>query len=125
MPGKVKAYELQSKSKNDLSKQLLELKNELLTLRVQKIVGGSAAKLTRINTVRKSIARVLTVMNHKARQSLRDLYKKKKYVPLDLRAKKTRAIRRRLSPHEASLKTLKQRKKEIHFPIRKYAVKAA
>lgn len=26
--------------------------------------------------------------------------------------------------HEASLKTLKQRKKDIHFPIRKYAVKA-
>ena len=27
--------------------------------------------------------------------------------------------------HEASLKTLKQRKREIHFPIRKYAVKSA
>ncbi len=61
---KVKAYELQSKyvllfenlalvlkiyrSKNDLSKQLQELKNELLTLRVQKVTGGSAAKLTKM-----------------------------------------------------------------------------
>ncbi|KAI0739318.1 ribosomal protein L35 [Irpex lacteus] len=125
MPGKVKAYELQSKSKNDLNKQLTELKNELLTLRVQKIVGGSAAKLTRINTVRKSIARVLTVINQKQRQNLRELYKKKKYAPLDLRVKKTRAIRRRLTPHEASLKTLKQKKKDIHFPTRKYAVKSA
>ncbi|KAI0084170.1 ribosomal protein L35 [Irpex rosettiformis] len=125
MPGKVKAYELQSKSKNDLNKQLAELKNELLTLRVQKIVGGSAAKLTRINTVRKSIARVLTVINQKQRQNLRDFYKKKKYAPLDLRVKKTRAIRRRLTPHEASLKTAKQHKKDIHFPIRKYAVKSA
>ncbi|KAI0750855.1 ribosomal protein L35 [Daedaleopsis nitida] len=124
MPGKVKAYELQSKSKNDLTKQLGELKNELLTLRVQKIAGGSAAKLTKINTVRKSIARVLTVTNQKARQNLREFYKKKKYLPLDLRVKKTRAIRRRLTKHEASLKTLKQRKKDIHFPIRKYAVKA-
>ncbi|KAK7061719.1 alcohol dehydrogenase [Favolaschia claudopus] len=124
MPGKVKAYELQSKSKNDLSKQLVELKNELLTLRVQKIAGGSASKLTKINTVRKSIARVLTVMNQKARQNLREYYKDKKYLPLDLRAKKTRAIRRRLSKHDASLKTLKQRKKELNFPIRKYAVKA-
>ncbi|OBZ76591.1 60S ribosomal protein L35-3 [Grifola frondosa] len=124
MPGKVKAYELQSKSKNDLSKQLVELKTELLTLRVQKIAGGSAAKLTKINTVRKSIARVLTVMNQKARQNLREFYKKKKYLPLDLRPKKTRAIRRRLTSHENSLKTLKQRKKDIHFPIRKYAVKA-
>ncbi|RDX55646.1 ribosomal protein L35 [Polyporus arcularius HHB13444] len=124
MPGKVKAYELQSKSKNDLSKQLAELKTELLTLRVQKIAGGSAAKLTKINTVRKSIARVLTVMNQKARQNLREFYKNKKYLPLDLRNKKTRAIRRRLTKHEASVKTLKQRKKDIHFPIRKYAVKA-
>ncbi|KAF9462648.1 60S ribosomal protein L35 [Collybia nuda] len=124
MPGKVKAYELQSKSKNDLSKQLLELKNELLTLRVQKIAGGSASKLTKISAVRKSIARVLTVMNQKARQNLREYYKDKKYLPLDLRAKKTRAIRRRLTKHELSLKTLKQRKKEQNFPIRKYAIKA-
>ncbi|KAJ3985906.1 ribosomal L29 protein-domain-containing protein [Lentinula detonsa] len=144
MPGKVKAYELQSKSKNDLSKQLSELKNELLALRVQKVVGGSASKLTKINTVRKSIARVLTVMNQKARQNLREYYKEKKYLPLDLRTKRTRAIRRRLtkvgahllfigSPlclkytcfqHEKSLKTAKQVKKDQNFPIRKYAVKA-
>ncbi|KAG7096961.1 60S ribosomal protein L35 [Marasmius oreades] len=124
MPGKVKAYELQSKSKADLSKQLLELKNELLILRVQKIAGGSASKLTKINTVRKSIARVLTVVNQKTRQNLREFYKDKKYLPLDLRPKKTRAIRRRLTKHEKSLKTLKQRKKDQNFPIRKYAVKA-
>ncbi|KAF7288218.1 alcohol dehydrogenase [Mycena chlorophos] len=120
----VRAYELQSKSKNDLAKQLVELKNELLTLRVQKIAGGSASKLTKINTVRKSVARVLTVMNQKARQNLREYYKNKAYLPLDLRAKKTRAIRRRLSKHDASLKTLKQRKKDANFPARKYAVKA-
>ncbi|EAU84784.1 ribosomal protein L35 [Coprinopsis cinerea okayama7 len=124
MPGKVKAYELQSKSKPDLAKQLADLKNELLTLRVQKIAGGSASKLTRINTVRKSIARVLTVTNQKARQNLREYYKNKKYLPLDLRPKKTRAIRRRLTKHEASLKTLKQQKKELNFPTRKYAVRA-
>ncbi|KAL0579679.1 60S ribosomal protein L35, L29 [Marasmius crinis-equi] len=124
MPGKVKAYELQSKSKADLSKQLSELKNELLALRVQKIAGGSASKLTKINTVRKSIARVLTVINQKTRQNLREYYKDKKYLPLDLRPKKTRAIRRRLTKHEKSLKTLKQTKKEQNFPTRKYAVKA-
>jgi hypothetical protein len=48
-------------------------------------------------TVRKSIARVLTVMNQKARLNLREYYKNKKYLPLDLRPKKTRAIRRRLT----------------------------
>lgn len=124
MPNKVKANELQSKTRNDLTKQLDELKRELLTLRVQKIAGGSASKLTKINTVRKSIARVLTVTNQKARQNIREYYKDKKYLPLDLRPKKTRAIRRRLTKHERSLKTLKQRKKDAHFPRRKYAVKA-
>jgi len=124
MPGKVKAYELQSKSKNDLTKQLSELKNELLTLRVQKTTGSAPSKLTKITVVRKSIARVLTVMNQKSRQNLREYYKNKKYLPLDLRPKKTRAIRRRLTKHETSLKTEKQRKKDVHFPLRRYAVKA-
>jgi large subunit ribosomal protein L35e len=36
------------RSKNDLAKQLAELKQELLTLRVQKIAGGSASKLTKM-----------------------------------------------------------------------------
>jgi hypothetical protein len=39
----------------------------------------------------------LTVTNLKRRQHLREFYKGKKYLPLDLRAKKTRAIRRQLS----------------------------
>ena len=49
------------------------------------------------NGVRKSIARVLTVVNSKQRQHLREFYKSKKYLPIDLRPKKTRAIRRQLT----------------------------
>ncbi|KIM30661.1 hypothetical protein M408DRAFT_328196 [Serendipita vermifera MAFF 305830] len=123
-PTKVKAYELHSKPKADLAKQLAELKGELLTLRVQKIANGSAAKITRINGIRKGIARVLTVTNLKQRQHLREFYKGKKYLPLDLRAKKTRAIRRQLTKHEKSRVTLKQKKKRTHFPLRKFAIKA-
>jgi len=73
--------------------------------------------------LRKSIARVLTVINANQRAQLRLFYKKKKYLPLDLRPKLTRAMRRRLTKHEASLVTERQRKKQIHFPQRKYAVK--
>jgi hypothetical protein len=36
------------RNKTDLLKQLGELKTELLSLRVQKIAGGSAAKLTKM-----------------------------------------------------------------------------
>ena len=73
--------------------------------------------------LRKSIARVLTYINAQQRSQLRLLYKGKKYLPLDLRPKKTRAIRRRLTKYEATRVSEKQRKRQIHFPMRKYAVK--
>lgn len=75
--------------------------------------------------LRKSIARVLTVINSNQRQQLRLFYAKKKYLPLDLRPKQTRAIRRRLSREEASVRTEKQKKRSTHFPQRKYAVKVS
>jgi len=52
----------------------------------------------------------------------RKQYKGKKYVPLDLRPKKTRAIRRRLKPEQKNAKTQKQKTKDSNFPMRKYAV---
>ncbi|KAF2266758.1 60S ribosomal protein-like protein L35 [Lojkania enalia] len=121
---KVKTSQLWSKSKEDLNTQLQELKSELIQLRTSKVAGGASTKLTRIHDVRKGIARVLTVINANQRQQLRLFYKNKKYAPLDLRPKQTRAIRRRLTKHEASLVTEKQKKKQTHFPQRKYAVKA-
>lgn len=121
---KVKAAQLWGKNKEDLTKQLGELKTELGQLRIQKVTS-SGAKLQKIGDLRKSIARVLTIINAKQRQQLRLFYKGKKYAPLDLRPKQTRAIRRRLSKHDAERITEKQRKKTQHFPQRKYAVKAA
>lgn len=73
--------------------------------------------------LRKSIARTLTVINLKQRSQLRLFYKNKKYLPLDLRPKQTRAIRRRLSPAEQSKTLEKTKKRSTHFPQRKYAVK--
>lgn len=73
--------------------------------------------------VRKSIARVLTIINANQRAQLRLFYQKKKYLPLDLRAKQTRAIRRRLSSEDAARVTEKQKKKQRHFPQRNFAVK--
>lgn len=73
--------------------------------------------------LRKSIARVLTVINANQRSQLRIFYKNKKYLPLDLRPKQTRAIRRRLNKHESSIVSQKQKKKSMHFPQRKFAVK--
>ncbi|KAK3394635.1 ribosomal L29 protein-domain-containing protein, partial [Podospora didyma] len=118
----VKAAQLWTKSKEDLVKQLGELKAELGQLRIQKIVS-SGTKLTKIHDLRKSIARVLTIINAKQRAQLRLFYKNKKYLPLDLRPKQTRAIRRALSKEDASITLLKTKKKAQHFPTRKFAVK--
>ena len=54
--------------------------------------------------VRLSIAQVLTVISQKQKAALREAYKKKKLLPLDLRPKKTRAIRRRLTKHQVTLR---------------------
>jgi large subunit ribosomal protein L35e len=64
------------------------------------------------------------VINQKETSELRKFYAKKTYQPLNLRTKKTRAIRRRLTKNQESLKTLKQQKKDNLFPMRKFAVKA-
>ena len=47
-----------------------------------------------------------------------------KYKPLDLRPKKTRAIRRRLTSEQANMKSERMAKKARHFPLRRFAVKA-
>merc|ERR1712159_685009 len=123
---KVKCFELrkQSKSKADLNKQLEELKNELSSLRVTKVTGGAASKLSKIKVVRKNIARVLTVINETQKLALRQHYETMKYAPLDLRPKKTRAIRRRLTKFEQDKKTNRQSKFDALFPLRRYAVRA-
>mmetsp|Transcript_16481 Transcript_16481/g.34451 ORF Transcript_16481/g.34451 Transcript_16481/m.34451 type:complete len:124 (+) Transcript_16481:114-485(+) len=119
---RVKAYELRSKTSKELLKDLDEMKAELAQLRVAKVAGGAASKLAKIKIVRKSIARILTVYNQKQKEDARKQWKGKKYVPLDLRPKKTRAIRRRLKPEQKYAKTQKTKTKFSNFPMRRYAV---
>ncbi len=89
-----------------------------------KVTGGAASKLGKIKLVRKSIARVLTVFNQQVKSAVREKLKGAKRLPTDLRAKKTRAIRRRLTLNEAGKKTVRAAKKASNFPQRVFAVKA-
>nr|CAL69083.1 TPA: putative 60S ribosomal protein L35 isoform 2 [Spadella cephaloptera] len=120
---KVKAHELRGKKKEDLLKQLDELKQELASLRVAKVTGGAASKLSKIRVVRKSIARVLTVTNQKQKAELRKFYMHKKNKPLDLRKKLTRAKRRALTKSERNIVSRKENQKRRIWPERRYAVK--
>ncbi|CAF2471774.1 unnamed protein product [Rotaria sp. Silwood2] len=122
---RVKCSQLRGKKPEELQKQLDDLRQELNTLRVGKVTGsGGAQKLGKIRNVRKSIARVLIVRNQTTKYNLRKLYHGKKYKPKDLRPRKTRAIRRLLTPKEKSVKLEKIQRRQWAFPQRTYAVKA-
>ena len=45
-----------------------------------------------------------------------------KHLPLDLRPKRTRAIRRRLTKHEAKLVNIRVLKRRLNFGRRRFAV---
>lgn len=48
LQGKVKCSELRQKDKKELTKQLEDLKQELLGLRVAKVTGGAPSKLSKM-----------------------------------------------------------------------------
>jgi large subunit ribosomal protein L35e len=65
------------------------------------------------------------VYNQQAKSKLREkIVSEGGNLPVELRQKRTRAIRRRLTSAQANARTLKQIKKDAHFPQRVYAVKA-
>merc|ERR1712083_502021 len=103
-------------------KALDEYKTELNNLRVAKVAGGAASKLARIKTVRKCIARILTVYNQKQKADARKECKGKKYIPYDLRPKKTRAIRRSLKVEQKTAQTVRQKTRASNFPMRRFVV---
>ena len=121
---KTNVKQLRLKKKDELFKQLEDFKQELANLRVAKVTGGTASKLSKIHTIRKNIARVLTVMNQHQKDNLRKFYSGKRWVPKQLKPRLTRAKRRELTPKQQSLKTQKEQSKSRNWPERRFAVKA-
>ena len=73
---------MRTKKKEELTKQLDDLKTELGSLKVAKVTGGAASKLSKIRVVRKSIARVYIVMHQKQKENLRKLYRVSLFICL-------------------------------------------
>ena len=140
----VSAKEYRKKEDKDLLADLKKLREDLQNIRFTKVSGTAVAKLSKIKTLRKQIARVLTILreNRKAEviKNLRTKVTKEKkddkeeevkttmrnlnmkHIPLDLRPKLTRAMRRSMTKFERKLVTLKQLKRKLNFPMRKFAV---
>ena len=110
---------------NALSRRFALLTAVNPQLRVAQRNSGSQSKLARIGTVRKSIARVLTVFNQVSREKLKEKYTSQGTgLPKEYREKKTRAIRRKLTKEQATKKTAKGAKKASNFPMRKFAIRS-
>ena len=80
MQPRIKCSELRGKDKVALVKQLEDLKTELGSLKVAKVTGGAASKLSKIRVVTKSIARVNIVMHQKQKENLRKFYRVSEYI---------------------------------------------
>ena len=144
MPKETSAAEYRKKNTTELLADLKKLREELQTIRFTKVTGTAVSKLSKIKPLRKQIARILTIIreNKKSEVISKLLTKetkevvdgkestvsktiknlKMKHLPLDLRPKKTRAIRRKLTKFESKLLTLKLFKRKLSFPMRKFAV---
>ena len=139
----VSAKEYRKKNEKELLEDLKKLREDLQNIRFTKVSGTAVAKLAKIKILRKQIARVLTILreNKKAeviknlrtkvtkekkddKEEVKTTIKnlKMKHIPLDLRPKLTRAKRRRMTKFERKLVTLRQLKRKLNFPMRKFAV---
>ena len=68
---KVKAHELREKGRDELLRQLDELKTELQQLRVAKVTGGAASKLSKMLASSRTCARtrsLFSLRSNRARQ---------------------------------------------------------
>eukprot|EP00818_Percolomonas_sp_WS_P001808 CAMPEP_0117450778 /NCGR_PEP_ID=MMETSP0759-20121206/8650_1 /TAXON_ID=63605 /ORGANISM="Percolomonas cosmopolitus, Strain WS" /LENGTH=118 /DNA_ID=CAMNT_0005243323 /DNA_START=43 /DNA_END=396 /DNA_ORIENTATION=+ len=118
MAPKSTATDLRTKSREDLQKTLDEYKNELFQLRIAKVTG-QGGNVGQMRSVRRTIARIITIMNEQSRTELRKLYKDEKFIPVDLREKSTRAMRNRIPKSQSKLKTRRERVRAKNFPMRK------
>ena len=144
MPKETSAAEYRKKNTTELLADLKKLREELQTIRFTKVTGTAVSKLSKIKPLRKQIARILTIIRENKKtevisklltketkevvdgketsvsKTIKNL--KMKHLPLDLRPKKTRAIRRKMTKFESKLLTLKFFKTKLSFPMRKFAV---
>ena len=144
MPKDTSDAEYGKKNNTELLADLKKLREELQTIRFTKVTGTAVSKLSKIKPLRKQIARILTIIRENKKtevisklltketkevvdgkestvsKTIKNL--KMKHLPLDLRPKKTRAIRRKMTKFESKLLTLKLFKRKLSFPMRKFAV---
>jgi|SwirhirootsSR3_FD_contig_41_14812027_length_411_multi_3_in_0_out_0_1 large subunit ribosomal protein L35e len=120
----LKVKDVRSKGKEELLKQLTDVKKELSQLRVAKQTNANASKVGKIKTLRKNVARILTVLNQNERLNTKKaLVAAKAALPKTLKAKLTHRRRLALTQAEKNIKTRRAARVAAKFPKRVFAVK--
>merc|ERR1711993_122883 len=112
MAEKTKAFRarnIREDTKEQLEEKLAKFRQELATLRVATVTAAGGAKVGKIRETRKNIARVLTVINQTKKANLQKYYRGKSVKPVDLKPRKTRAMRKALNKHEEGLRGISAR----------------
>ena len=121
---RVKAHELRGKGEDQLLEELRKQRASLANLRVSKVSSQPQVKLSKIKQVRKSIAKVLTVLSEQRIAAARKDIGKHSKIPKDLRRKRTHARRRHLTRGEANSQRVKAQKRAGLNKMRKFAVRS-
>ncbi|GKT34389.1 putative multi-domain containing protein [Aduncisulcus paluster] len=119
-----RASEYRQKSIAELKVVLSTLKEDLLKHRVASISSANPQGLTKLRELRKNVACVMTIMTQKARSAAFEEHKGKKFLPKDLRDRRTRAMRRALKKSEKNKVSRRVARKSSKYPMKCFAVKA-
>ena len=120
----LKPHELRQKSRSDLLEELAKLEKKLFELRGQIATSASRQKLSEIQTTRKEVARVKTVLMEQQRTALKDKFKDAKHVPKDIRPNLTKSQRQKLPAKWANKLTKRATTRAKYLKPVKFALKA-
>ena len=137
----IKVADLRKKTAEELLAELKKYREELQNIRFTKVSGTAVSKLSKIKTLRKAVAKTLTVINENSKNKVIENLRKRttvdsegksvekviknikaKHLPKNLRPKKTRAIRRALTKSEEKRVCVKLLKRSLNFQKRRFAV---
>ena len=66
----LKAHEIREMSISEMKEKLAELKRELMKENANKATGGSPTNIGKIKEIKRTIARIYTILNEKKRKEL-------------------------------------------------------
>ncbi|MBW9221185.1 50S ribosomal protein L29 [Methanothermococcus sp. SCGC AD-155-M21] len=66
----LKAHEIREMSISEMKEKLAELKRELMKENANKATGGSPTNIGNIKEIKRTIARIYTILNEKERKEL-------------------------------------------------------